>query len=111
MYTRDFTPESKPIHIPDKYCGTAFDEENDGKLHNEPTPENEEKAEPAGLFSGISRLFPTKLFDGKLPFLKGGKVSFGTEEILILAIAAFLFFSKDGDRECAIILFLLLFTG
>ena len=32
----------------------------------------------------------------------------GTEEILILATAAFLFFSKDGDKESAIILLLLL---
>ncbi len=32
----------------------------------------------------------------------------GTEEILIIAMALFLFFSKDGDRECAIMLAMLL---
>ena len=32
----------------------------------------------------------------------------GYEEILILGIAAFLFFSADGDRECALILLALL---
>jgi hypothetical protein len=32
----------------------------------------------------------------------------GFEEILIIAIAAFLFFSADGDRECALILLALL---
>ena len=35
----------------------------------------------------------------------------GTEEILIIATAAFLFFSKGGDRECALILLLLLFIN
>ena len=33
---------------------------------------------------------------------------FGYEEILIIAVAAFLFFSDSGDRECAILLILLL---
>lgn len=32
----------------------------------------------------------------------------GYEEILIIGIAAFLFFSADGDRECALILLALL---
>ena len=32
----------------------------------------------------------------------------GFEEILIIAIAAFLFFSADGDKECALILLALL---
>ena len=48
-----------------------------------------------------------KTFDfKKLSFFKKG---FGTEEILILGIAAFLLFSKDGDKESAIILLLSLF--
>ena len=39
------------------------------------------------------------------------RLRLGTEELLLLGIAAFLFFSKDGDKTCAIfLLFLLLFT-
>ena len=43
-----------------------------------------------------------------LPFFKGGRMSFGTEELIICAIALFLLFSQGGDKECAIMLFLLL---
>ena len=32
----------------------------------------------------------------------------GTEEILIIGLALFLFLSRDGDKECAILLALLL---
>ena len=35
----------------------------------------------------------------------------GTEEILIIATALFLLFSKSGDKECAIMLGLLLFVA
>ena len=41
-----------------------------------------------------------------------GKLSFpkiGTEEILIIGLAIFLFLSRDGDKECAVLLLLLLF--
>lgn len=53
------------------------------------------------------------LFGKGLPFglssLKFPKI--GTEEILIIGAALFLFFSKDGDRETAIILLLLLLVN
>ena len=52
-----------------------------------------------GIFGGI--------FDSlhlSLPSLD----KIGYEEILIIGIAAFLFFSADGDRECALLLLALL---
>lgn len=53
-----------------------------------------------------------------LPFLRRGErgeretcaetLAFGTEELWLLLLAAFLFFSEDGDRGCALILVALL---
>lgn len=72
----------------------------------------------------LTRLFGT-LMHGGLTGFTGGRVpdgcekdkkkpgfslpSLGTEEIILLCAAALLFFSKDGDRECALIILLLLF--
>ena len=72
----------------------------------------EEKAK-----GGISSLFSSSIFSGlfpsgKIPFLSSLSLpKIGTEEILIIAAAAYLFFSKDGDKECAIMLILLLFVN
>ena len=101
MYTRDFGGEEPRRNVPEAYCGSLFaEEECEAPVHNE----CEEKA--GGTQSVFRSLF-SKGFDLKaMPFLKKG---FGTEEILIIGIAAFLLFSKDGDKECAIILLLSLF--
>ena len=73
----------------------------------------------ATIWEASSKL--TFSFLSKLPFGsflsdigKNSKFSLqkiGTEEILIIATAAFLFFAKEGDKECAIMLLLLLFLG
>lgn len=70
-----------------------------------------EKEESVSTFSPFGSSLGN-LFGGiKLPFLSSLKMpKIGTEEILILIAAAYLLFSKDGDRECAIILILLLFV-
>lgn len=39
-----------------------------------------------------------------------GSEGWGTEELLLIGLALFLFFSAEGDRECALILLLLLFV-
>lgn len=55
----------------------------------------------ASAFSGIlGRLIPSSV-NLSLPKL-------GTEEILLIGAAAFLFFSREGDKECALLLLLLL---
>ncbi len=101
MYTRDFAAEESRKNVPDAYCGNLFSDEKELPLHNE--SESEEKSSQASIFHSILG----KSFDLRnLSFFKKG---FGTEEILIIGIAAFLLFSKGGDKECAIILLLSLF--
>ncbi len=127
MYTRPYTDESG-IMIPESYNGTALRESTDI-----PTEEHENTA-PVGAEpqkgknpwedecektskctddndspSFFSKLNLGGFFNG---IFKNGKFSLqkiGTEEILLLAAAAFLFFSKDGDKECAVMLLILLF--
>ena len=124
MYTRSFqggVGDGKMI--PEGYDGNAFDrgentefrdtggtlEEKDVEITANADPPNDKQCEPAGLFSGI--------FGGARSLLGIGRGAslfphgFGTEEILIIATALFLFFSRDGDRECAVILLLLLIVN
>lgn len=57
-------------------------------------------------------MIPKNFFSkGSLNSIKDSFKKIGTEELLILALAAFLFFSRDGDRECALMLLALLFVG
>lgn len=120
MYSRSYYPDgSVKVTPPENYDGTAFTENalpppseatevsfSDSGYEEKPKPREEES-----LLTGL----------GNVPFLsgvfgKGGLLGglnlrmphIGTEEILILATAAFLFFSRDGDKESAIILLLLL---
>ena len=98
MYTRSYYPgEDNNATLPDNYDGTAFAE-------GIAEADEEEKTTEVGsipLLGGLG-----------LPFLDGLKMpKIGTEELLIIAVAAFLLFSKDGDRECAMILLFLLFIN
>ena len=99
MYTRDFGTEEPRKPIPDAYCGNLFSEESEVPVHSD---NNFGGKGPSILNSLFGRGFDFK----NLSIFKKG---FGTEEILILGIAAFLLFSKGGDKECAIILLLSLF--
>ena len=109
MYTRAYFQEDEKINIPEKYNGNAFTEGS-----GEPVVAEAEDAQPAmanaehrgdgilGLFSHLGGgLFPAI---GRI----GRDLHIGWEEILIIGIALFLFLSKGGDRECAIMLLLLL---
>ena len=109
IYTRDF-PEREcavEVNVPEHYSGTAFaDSEPPGEefdVHN--------KTEPTGGFLAsvpfLGKFFPRGIFGTQI----NSSFKFGTEELLIIAVAAFLFFSKDGDRECALILLALLFIS
>ena len=123
MYTRNYYPDTQErLTPPENYDGCAFIESSSAPSeatleasYNEcENSENKigqrEKTVSAGL--------------GDIPFLSGlfGKGSLlgglnlkmptiGTEEILILATAAFLFFSRDGDKECAILILILVFLA
>ena len=113
MYSRNYYTDeiSKPAP-PENYNGTAFidsppDEVENLYTHTD-TSVNDSQTESiqTGGFAGIPIL--SSLF-GSGKGLRLGSI--GIEEILIIATAAFLLFSPDGDKECAIILLLLLFIG
>lgn len=131
MYSRSYLGVDGRNSLPDNYDGVAFFEakkpdaciENDEKCESKSTVEHETEAnknpweEPKSHpqhksgndFLGISKLPFLSAFSGILGGGEGFSVSkIGTEEILIIAAAAFLFLSKDGDNECAIMLLLLL---
>ena len=115
MYSRSFYPEQSEQALPENYVGTAFTEAG-------PSSDLQETAQilsdgdslPAiaptsgdGFLTSIARFpFISKLFEN-IPSIKVPKI--GSEEMLIIAIAALLFFSKGGDKECALILLSLLF--
>ena len=122
MYSRNFYP-SEINQPPENYVGTAFlgGEAEDTTVEKEPAKEpiinenNSEENVPAmgketsgTLFGlpGLSSLLKGNIFERSFSFLSDIK----TEEILIITVAAFLLFSKDGDTECAILLILLLFV-
>ena len=125
MYTRSYD-ENLGILIPDSYGGTALreDQVSEHEAKNErPTEETfsysrEQSGEalhkPNGRSDEAKETFLSKLtskvFSGNI--FNNDKFSLqkiGSEEILIIAAAAFLMFSKNGDKECAIMLLLLLF--
>ena len=140
MYSRVRGEGETKILIPENYDGTAFMESTDeptrvqsernirvlgecsegAKMSPQSTVADEECACDAGADESVS----TGSFFEKLPF--GNHLSkwlggfsgvgilpkrLGTEEILIIATALFLFFSKSGDKECAIMLALLLLVA
>lgn len=117
MYSRSYKEDTdtRPM-VPPNYDGTAFSEEKYAKkLDTGPTFEentapclnDSEETVGVGNIGG--------LFSGGLGGLLGGfgirMPRIGTEEILIIATALFLLFSKDGDNECAILLLLLLLVN
>ena len=79
----------------------------------ETEPATEPESLPTGGFlSGIMEGLPLKgIFSGLSGFNleRLGLNRIGTEEILIIGLALFLFLSREGDKECAILLVLLLF--
>ena len=111
MYTGNYYQQDKEIRVPHDYGGSAFEEAQD-ECKSEVT---EASATPrtGGIFESIASLFPLGriLPEGARSALHLDSFKLGTEELLIISLALFLFLSKDGDKECAIILFLLLFIN
>lgn len=133
MYTRSFLGNEEKLSVPENYDGNAFFEPptppvaqsipevaatetkispRDELLHPSEYKEDAEDcsaAEDTPVFEkfSISKFLPASIGN----FFKFDSFRLGSEEILIIAIAAFLFFSKGGDKECAIFLLLLLFVN
>lgn len=126
MYTRPYD-DNVGILIPESYNGTALRDEprraedirevfingekaeREGDAVHTAMTADEKTDEPAGNF--LSKLTSGNFLGGIFNNANFGLQKIGTEEILIIATAAFLFFSKDGDKECAIMLLLLLFLA
>ena len=123
MYSRSFYPDTPDrLMPPENYDGTAFMERDEEAANTEMTSATVDAGETSrresteasgGVLSSLSIPFLSGLFDkgGLLGGLGLSMPRIGTEEILIIATAAFLFFSKRGDREIALILLLLLFIN
>ena len=101
MYSRSRYPEEGVI-LPENYDGTAFADKGD---------EREECEGERDTACGVA----LKKESEKIPILSSlfgdlsiGLPKLGTEELLLIGAALFLLFSKDGDKECAIILLILL---
>ena len=126
MYSRNLFKEQTPTAVPKDYSGTSLksdDGEDTAPVAENPwqipqdvpceKPCTPPKKEECGAKKGGS--FLSEMLSSRLGFLKEGSFGsflggIGTEEILIIAIALFLLLSRDGDRECAVmLLFLLIF--
>lgn len=118
MYSRSYYPDGVgKVNLPQNYDGTAFIERESPEQEDSvqasfiDSPQGERDQKEESFFKGLSG---GSVLSGL--FSKGGLLGglnlkipeIGTEEILLIAIAAFLFFSKDGDKESAIFLLLLL---
>lgn len=107
MYTRSYGVTEEKMSLPSGYDGTAFEKEIREKAEESSLPDNEpiqdDRAEEVGLFAGLPFLKKIRGIERlRLPFDLGG------EDIVLLGVALLLFFSKDGDRECALMIALLL---
>ena len=105
MYSRNYFENELPTPaVPENYVGTTFGAEH------EQAPE---ESEAAPVMAKPSAAPNTGLLGAlNLPFLSGIKLpEIGSEEILIIAVALFLLFSQNGDKECAIMLLLLLLVN
>jgi hypothetical protein len=125
MYSRSYYPDGERMSLPENYDGTAFLDRGNVEAEEPEAIASESEDKDTPVFKNTER-HPDRQPStyGSIPFLsgilgKGGMLgnlglrmpNIGTEEILILATAAFLFFSKSGDRECALILLLLIFIN
>ena len=139
MYSRAYGGSGEDrIPIPERYGGTAFSEggKDDNRRSSaevlaipadtatreakisprEPIPEP-----PADSVTGDCEEVAAKQGFRLAPFLKnlipksllprGGGFSLDLEDLLIIGIAVFLFLSRDGDRELALMLALLVFIS
>lgn len=115
MYTRSYDPDNERTGLPEGYSGNAMrdrDEPRDDEPKVNPWEkrENDEReSEPVGLFGNLFPIQDTfaRLFERTKLSLK----NIGFEEILILICAGYLLFSREGDKECAIMLAALLFIS
>lgn len=133
MYTRAYYQDVAPSP-PENYDGNAFRDTEDvsaptyvtptvtepkispGFSHGEPekypaepTGARAEQRKKDGWLSGLLSKLPIKNFMGASELFDRIKGGFDIEDIMLIAIAALLLFSPEGDRLLAIALIALLF--
>lgn len=121
MYTRSYPSESERVAPPVNYDGFTFQDSDSYEKNCTRPPTNQETAPKSELCEEecvSTNTTPKSPLGGILGFGKGlfgGLLGspfklpkLGNEEILIIATALFLIFSKEGDKECAVLLLLLL---
>lgn len=116
MYARSYFNEGERPLPPENYNGIAFP----GSEMTEENSNDSVQASCEHKNADVGQGGITSILSG-IPILSGlfGKngdsflkmPTLGSEEILIIAAAAFLLFSKNGDKECAIFLLILLFVN
>ena len=107
------------IRIPKNYNGTYFYEGTDnknGSITDESTQKSDVYSETIFEDTGTSNSIQESNIGNENVFERifGKDIrpcipKFDAEDLLLLGLAAFLFLSKSGDKECAIILALLIF--
>lgn len=132
MYTRNYIDDGGGMNIPQNYDGIAFDTDIPDTKNTIAASMGEKKISPPDMKAEVPESAPTSanaegsgIFGGFLQKLglknilpssigslfQLDQFKLGKEEILLIGIALFLLFSKEGDKECAIILLFLLFVN
>lgn len=119
MYSRGYTEDSseaikcQSVKIPVGYDGNAVFEDKPHECRKEEECEsceakekNNERIQKGGFLGDIISKFTSGRTFSPTSILS----HIGTEEILLIALSIFLLFSEHGDKECAAMLFLLLFV-
>lgn len=105
MYSRNYFDSDAPASVvPENYVGNAFQVADVEPKRDEeavPAAASQSQTHRGGLLASLN-----------LPFLDSLRLpEIGSEELLIIAVALFLLFSQNGDKECAIMLLLLLLVN
>ncbi|MBR5449212.1 MAG: hypothetical protein IKV43_04400 [Clostridia bacterium] len=113
MYTRAYPDRTS--EIPDGYNGTAMSDSERVDTGYIPTGANpwegrvggDNDTDGAVETGGVA----SSIFGGLFQNGRFSLQSIGFEEILILAVAAYMLMSQEGDRMCGIMLLVLLFIS
>ena len=128
MYQRKYYKEDAAVKVPENYSGMAIETEEyideadvtaagcdtpthavpmppsmpQTRLHSVPDRSECAPRPHAGLYESV---------EGFCRRIGLHMPAFNREDILLIGVALVLFFSKDGDKECAIMLIALLFLS
>ena len=112
MYTGNYYSKESITQVPPDYAGSTFKDEAVSGVSEVGTDSEQVMGSPRGdgILETLGSIFPIGriLPEGVRGALHLDRFKLGTEELLIIALAVFLFLSRDGDKECALLIALLL---